>query len=105
MMVKPQGNTLKEQIVLRETAVVGADIQAGTYDIKGEKGKGAVTIETLDNGYLESMILDSGSKKSYKNTCLNVELEKGMQVKPGKDMTIRLVPSERVRPKELPVSD
>lgn len=105
-MMKPQENTLKEQFVLREAAVVGEDIQAGTYDIKGEKGKGVVMIEKGDNNeYYESMILDSGSKKSYRNTCLNVELEKGMRVKPGKDMTIRLVPSKRVRPKEMPVYD
>lgn len=65
-MVKPQENPLTEQIVLRETAVVGKDIQPGTYDIKGEKG---------------------------------------MAVTPGKGMRIRLIPSKRVRPKEMLVYD
>lgn len=104
-MVKPQENPLTEQIVLRETAVVGKDIQPGTYDIKGEKGKGVIVIGTEENEYSESIILDSGSKKLYRNTCLNVELEKGMAVTPGKGMGIRLIPSKRVRPEGMPVYD
>lgn len=104
-MVKPQENPLTEQIVLRETAVVGKDIQPGTYDIRGEQGKGVIVIGTKENEYSESIILDSGSKKPYRNTCLNVELEKGMAVTPGKGMRIRLIPSKRVRPKEMPVYD
>lgn len=110
-MGEPRGNSLSQEVEVSGVMTAGKDFPAGTYDIVAVNGEGEVNYtfeQDKDDEYgAHSVWLSKDPQGEDPDKYMNMELIEGTEIEvlSEGDLQVKLVPSKRIRPENVPVYD
>lgn len=110
-MGEPRGNSLSQEVEVSGVMTAGKDFPAGTYDIVAVNGEGEIDFtfeQDKDDEYGAHRVwLSEDPQGEEPDKYVNLELTKGTEIEilSEGDLQVKLVPSKRIRPENVPVYD
>lgn len=110
-MGEPRGNSLSQEVEVSGVMTAGKDFPAGTYDVVAVNGEGEVNYtfeQDKDDEYgAHSVWLSKDPQGEDPDKYMNMELIEGTEIEvlSEGDLQVKLVPSKRIRPENVPVYD
>lgn len=108
---KSERNTLSKEVKVYGVMTAGKDFPAGTYDVVAVDGEGEFDFtfeQDKDDEYgTHSVWLSEDPQGEEADKYVNLELTEGTEIEilSEGDLQVKLVPSKRIRPENIPVYD